>query len=96
MKMMILTWTNVLYTAEEILRVNKRMNTERGPNLTRNVSEFQWKNVYFNSDNEQFKLKFRLTKDKFNIILNRIEASLVQTPTNLAPEAIEPIDNQGP
>ena len=31
--------TNVLYTGEGILRVNKRMNTERGPNVIRNVGK---------------------------------------------------------
>ena len=66
------------------------MNTERGPNVNRNVSKLWWRNVYFNWDNEQFKSKFRLTKDNFNIILNRIEASIVKTPTNLVPEPIEP------
>ena len=49
-----------------------------------------WRNVYFNWDNEQFKPKFRLTKGNFNIILNRIEASVVKTPTNLVPEPIKP------
>ena len=67
------------------------MNTERGPNVNRNVSELWWRNVYFNWDNEQFKSKFRLTKDNFNIIVKRIEASIVKTPTNLVPEPIEPI-----
>ena len=37
--------TNELYTAEGILRVNKRMNTERGPNVNRNVGKFWWGNV---------------------------------------------------
>ena len=82
--------TNVLYTARGILRVNKRMNTERHPNVNRNVGKLWRRNVYFNWDNEQFKSKFRLIKDNFNIILNRIEASIVKTPTNLAPEPIEP------
>ena len=82
--------TNVLYTTERILRVNKRMNTECSPNGNRNVGKLWWRNVYFNWDNEQFKSKFRLTKDNFNIILNRIEASIVKTPTNLDPEPIEP------
>ena len=82
--------TNVLYTAEEILRVNKRINTERGPNVNKNVGKLWWRNVYFNWDNEQFKSKFRLTKDNFNIILNRIEASIVKMPTNPVPEPIEP------
>ena len=82
--------TNVLYTAEEILRVNKRTNTERGPNVNKNVGKLWWRNVYFNWDNEQFKSKFRLTKDNFNIILNRIEASIVEMPTNPVPEPIEP------
>ena len=82
--------TNVLYTAEGILRVNKHMNTERGPNVNRNVGKLWWRNVYFNWDNEQFKSKFRLKKDNFNIILNRIEVSIVKTPTNLVPESIEP------
>ena len=82
--------TNVLYTAEEILRVNKRINTERGPNVNKNVGKLWWRNVYFNWDNEQFKSKFRLTKDNFNIILNRIESSIVKMPTNPVPEPIEP------
>ena len=82
--------TNVLYTAEGMLRVNKRMDTERGPNVNRNVGKAWWRNVYFNWDNEQFESKFRLTKDNFNIILNRIEASIVKTPTNHVPEPIEP------
>ena len=30
---------NVLYTVEEILRVNKRINTERGSNVNRNVGK---------------------------------------------------------
>ena len=47
------------------------MNTKRGPNVNRNVGKLWWRNVYFNWDNEQFKSKFRLTKDNFNIILNR-------------------------
>ena len=82
--------TNVLYAAEGILRVNKSMNTERGPIVYRNVGKLWWRNVYFNWDNEQFKSKFRLTKDNFNIILNRIESSIVTTPTNLVPEPIAP------
>ena len=49
-----------------------------------------WKNVYYNWGNEQFKSKFRLTKGNFNIILNRIEASIVKTITHLVPEPIEP------
>ena len=81
---------NVLCTAEEILRVNKRMNTERGPNVNKNVGKLWWRNVYFNRDNEQFKSKLTLTKDNFKIILNRIEASIVKTPTSLGPEPIEP------
>ena len=47
-------------------------------------------NVYFNWENEQFKSKFRLTKDKFNIILNRLETSVVKTHTNLVRQPIEP------
>ena len=81
---------NFLYTAEGILRVNKRLNTERGPNANKNFGKLWWRNVYFNWDNEQFKWKFRLTKDNFNIILNRIGASIVKTPTNLVPKPIEP------
>ena len=61
---------NVLYTAEGTLRVNKRLNTECGPNVNRNIGKLWWRNVYFNWDNEQFKSKFRLTKGNFNIILN--------------------------
>ena len=49
---------NVLHTPEEILRVNKRMNTERGPNINKNVGKLWWRNVYFNWDKEQFKSKF--------------------------------------
>ena len=30
---------NVLYTVEEILRVNKRINAERGSNVNRNVGK---------------------------------------------------------
>ena len=82
--------TYVLYTAEGILRVSKRMITERSPNVNRNVGKLWWRNVCFNWDNEQFKSKFRLTKDNFNIILNGIEASIVKTSTNLLPEPIEP------
>ena len=40
--------TNVLYTAEEILRVNKRMNTELSLNVNRNVGNLCWRNVCFN------------------------------------------------
>ena len=61
---------NVLYTAEGTLRVNKGLNTERGPNVNRNIGKLWWRNVYFNWDNEQFKSKFRLTEGNFNIILN--------------------------
>ena len=82
--------TNIIYTVERILRVNKRMNKERGPNVNRNVGEFWWRIVYFNWDNEQFTQKIRLKKDNFNIIVNRIEASIVKTPTNLVPEPIKP------
>ena len=82
--------TNVLYTAKGILRVNKHMNTEGGPNVNGSLGKLWWRNVYFNWDNGQFKSKFRLTKDNFNIILNRIEASIVKTPTNLVPEPTEP------
>ena len=82
--------TKVVYTAERILRVNKHMNTERGPNINKNVGKLWWRNVYFNWDNEQFTSKFRLTKDNFNITLNIIEASIVKAPTNLVPEPIEP------
>ena len=32
--------TNVLYTAEGILTVNKRMNIERGPNVNRKLVNF--------------------------------------------------------
>ena len=31
--------TNFLYSAKGILRVNKRMNTERGPNVNKNVGK---------------------------------------------------------
>ena len=50
--------TNVLYTPEEILRVNKCMNTERGPNINKKVGKLWRGKVYFNWDNEQFKSKF--------------------------------------
>ena len=40
--------TYVLYTAEGILRVNKCMNTKRGPNVNRNVGKLWRRNVYFN------------------------------------------------
>ena len=83
--------TNLLYTAEGILRVNKRMNTERDPNVNRNVGKLWWRNIYFNWGNEQFKSKFRLAKDNFNIILNRIVASIVKTQNLvIVPEPIEP------
>ena len=39
--------TNVLYTAEEILRVHKRMNTECGPNLNRNVGKLWCRSICF-------------------------------------------------
>ena len=68
--------TNVLYTGEGMLTVNKRI--------------LWWVNVYSNCENEQFKSKFRLTKDNFNIILNRIEASIAKTPIYLPPEPIKP------
>ena len=80
--------TNVLYTAEGILRANKRMNI-KCPNVNRNVGKLWWTNVYFNWDNEQFQSKFRLTKDNFIIILNKIEASIIKTPTYLVPEPVE-------
>ena len=64
--------TNVLYIAEGILRVNKRVNTERRPNINGNVGKLWW--TMNNWDNEQFKSKFRLTKNNFNIIPNRIES----------------------
>ena len=64
--------TNVLYTAKGMLRVNKRVNTERRPNINGNVGKLWWTmNIW---DNEQFKSKFRLTKNNFNIIPNRIES----------------------
>ena len=68
------------------------MNTELDPNVNKNVGKLweMWRDVYFNWNNEQFKSKFRPTKDNFNIILNRKEASIVKTPTNLVPEPIEP------
>ena len=66
--------------------------TERDPNVNKNVGKLweMWRDVYFNWDNEQFKSKFRLIKDNFKIILNRKEASIVKTPTNLVPEPTEP------
>ena len=64
--------TNVLYTAKGILRVNKRVNTERRPNINGNVGKLWWTMNIWN--NEQFKSKFRLTKNNFNIIPNRIES----------------------
>ena len=81
--------TNVLYNAEGILRVNKRMNIERGPNVNRKLVNFGGETFIVIVINEQFKSKFRLTKDNFNIIRNRIEASIVKTPINLVPEPIE-------
>ena len=39
--------TNVLYTAEGILKVNKFMNTELSPNVNRNVGKLWWRNVCF-------------------------------------------------
>ena len=81
--------TNLLHTSEGILRVNKRMNTDCRPNVNRNLGKLWWRNVCFNWDNEQFKSKFRLTKDNFNIIVYRIEASILKKPTNLVPEPIE-------
>ena len=60
------------------------------PLLKKCNGKLWWRNVYFNWDNEQFKPKFRLTKGNSNIILNRIEASVVKTPTNLVPEPIKP------
>ena len=66
--------------------------TERDPNVNKNIGKLweMWRDVYFNWDNEQFKSKFRLTKNNFKIILNRKEASIVKTPTNLVPEPTEP------
>ena len=64
--------TNVLYTAKGMLRVNKRVNTERRPNINGNVGKLWWTMNIWN--NEQFKSKFRLTKNNFNIIPNRIES----------------------
>ena len=52
---------NVLYTAEETLKVNKRMNSERHPNVNRNVGNFGGESFILIWDNEQFKSKFRLT-----------------------------------
>ena len=83
---------NVLYTAEGTLRVNKRLNTERDPNVNRNVGKIWWRNVYFNWDNEQFKSKFRPTKGNFSIILNRIELSIVKALTNLVPNLLNHIN----
>ena len=72
------------------MRVYKRLNAERGPNVNRNAGKLWWRNVCFNWGNEQFKSKFKFTKDNFDIILNRMEASIVKTPTNLVSEPIEP------
>ena len=71
-------------------RLEKRMNTERGPNVNRNVGKLWCRNVCFNWDNEQTKTKFRLRKVSFNIILNSIEASIIKIPANLVREPIEP------
>ena len=65
------------------------MNTECGSNVNRNVNKLWWRNFYFNCDDEQFKSKSRLTKENFNTILNRIDASIVKSHTNLVPEPIE-------
>ena len=81
--------TKALYTAEGIFRVNKRINTKYvNTNVNTNVGKLWKRNVNFCWDNGQIKSKFRLTKDNFNIILSRIEASIVKT--NFVPEPIEP------
>ena len=54
------------------------------------LANFGAETFYFNWDNEQIKSKFRLIKDNFYIMLNRIKPSIVKTPSNFVAEPIEP------
>ena len=58
--------------------------------VNRNAAKLWWTNGYKNWDDSQFKHHLRVSRETFELILQRIEIYIVKEPTNMVPFPIEP------
>ena len=78
-----------LASSKEIFYNNNRGQRDHEQQVDRLEGKIQWKNLYRNWNDEQFKEKFRINKETFEYILNIIRPFIGKTPTNLVPNLIE-------
>ena len=78
-----------LASSKEIFYNNNRGQRDHEQQVDRLEGKIQWKNVYRNWNDEQFKEKFRINKETFEYILNIIRPFIGKTPTNLVSNLIE-------
>ena len=79
----------VMAGIEGVRNLKKDGNIGRRQNVDRNNAKNWWTNVYNNWDEIDFKNRFRITRETFHYILNRIQPFIEKTPTNLVPTPIE-------
>ena len=58
--------------------------------MNRNAAKLWWTNGYKNWDDSQFKHRVRVSRETFELMLQRIEIYIVKEPTNMVHFPIEP------
>ena len=73
-----------------MLQSRKELFKPREKKVNRNASKLWWTNGYKNWDDSQFKHRLRVSRETFELMLQRIEIYTVKEPTNMVAFPIEP------
>ena len=72
-----------------MLQSRKELFKPREKKVNRNAAKLWWKNGYKSSDDSQFKHRLRISRETFELMLQRIEICIVKEQTNMVPFPIE-------
>ena len=72
-----------------MLQSRKELFKPREKKVNRNAAKLWWKNGYKSSDDSQFKHRLRMSRETFELMLQRIEICIVKQQTNMFPFPIE-------
>ena len=73
-----------------MLQSRKELFKPRETKVNRNAAKMWWTNGYKNWDDIQLKHRLRVSRELFELMLQRIEIYIVKEPTNMVPFPIEP------
>ena len=72
-----------------MLQSRKEPFKPREKKVNRNAAKLCWTNGYKNWDDSQFNHRLRVSRETFELVLQRIEIYIVKEPTNIVPFPIE-------